>query len=269
MTNINRVSIKQTNGKEKLKSVLKYVIVLFGISSSHSFAEEYEAGLLWSKRVELSTPVSGVVQKVFAQAGKIAAKGETLIQLDPRAFKADLKWAKARVKNAVEQSQEAKRELDRQTDMYDRTMLSEHDLQVAKNNFTAAKALLKQAESELTLARVNLEYSAIRAPFNAVVINIKAVKGQVVASSVMPPVLIIVAEAHRMQARAFISSDNVNNLVPNQGAKVNVAGKTYHGKISNIALEPEPSKPGFYAVDILFDTENKILRSGQKAKVEL
>ncbi|MCW9030627.1 MAG: hypothetical protein OQK58_04000, partial [Gammaproteobacteria bacterium] len=154
-------------------------------------AEEYAAILSWSKRVELSTPVNGVVQSVFAQPGKIAAKGEILVQLDARVFKADLKFAQAMYKNTEEQSLEAKRELDRQTDMYDRTMLSEHELQVAKNNYTAAQSQYQQAKSSLTKAKLNLEYSAIRAPFNAIIVSSTAVEGQVVASEMTPPVLVV------------------------------------------------------------------------------
>jgi RND family efflux transporter MFP subunit len=251
---------------------IKYFISITTLAlslTSTVVAEEFDGVLGWSKRVELSTPVNGVVQKVFALPGKLVAKGEVLIRLDPRVFKADLKHAKAKLKNTNEQTLEVKRELDRQIDMYDRTMLSDHDLQIAKNNFTAAQSQYFQAQAALTKAKINLEYSAIRAPFNAIVINTAAVKGQVVASEVIPPILIVVAEAQRMQARFYVETDKVNSLVVNQGVKVNVAGQSYQGKILNIALEPDKLKAGYYAVDVIFDTKEKILRAGQKAEVKL
>lgn len=232
-------------------------------------AENVEATLKWSKRVELSTPVNGIVQKVFAQPGQVVAKGEVLIQLDPRSFKADLKYAKAKVKDANGQYQEAKRELDRQTDMYDRAMLSEHELQVAKNNFTATHAKYLQAQSSLAKAKLNLEYSAVRAPFNAVVVSTKAVQGQVVASQVTPPILVVVAEAKRMLARFYTTLEKLNNFVLNQGMTVNVAGRTYQGKIFKIALEPDEQKIGQYAVDVIFDSKESVLRAGQKVTIEL
>lgn len=248
-------------------SLILIIIVVF--NSQLVIAEEFDATLKWSKRVELSTPVSGVIKKVFAKTGMVAASGETLIQLDPRSFKAILKQAKASFRNSDEQRQESKRELDRQTDMYDRTMLSEHDLQVAKNNVTAADAHYFQAESKLTQAKLNLEYSAIRTPFNATIISVHAVKGQVVASTIIPPVLVIVAEANRMLARIFIKSEKLKNLTLNQGAKVDVGGLTFEGKISNIAMEPDKLKTGHYAIDIIFDSKDKVLRAGQNAIVNL
>lgn len=252
--------------KFNIKNISLSIMALMLSITSLVSAEEFEGSLAWSKRVELSTPVNGIVQKVFSQQGKIAAKGEVLVQLDPRAFKADLKFAKAKFKNTSEQSLEAKRELDRQLDMYDRSMLSDHDLQIAKNNFTAARSNYLQAQADLTKAKLNLEYSAIRAPFNAMVIRSTAVEGQVVASELTPPILVIVAEAQRMLARFYASVDKVNALVLNQGAEVNIAGQSYRGKILSIALEP--SKSG-YAVNIIFDSKDKVLRAGQKAVINL
>lgn len=256
-----------------LKNNAKYLYfascLLMFISTSIVTAEEHEGILSWSKRVKLSTPVNGMVQNVFSKAGDIAAKGEVLVQLDPRIFKADLKFAKAKLKNANELKLEAKRELERQTDMYERTMLSDHDLQLAKNNFTTARSEYLQAQASLTKAKLNLEYSAIRAPFNAVVISTIAVKGQVVASQVTPPVLVIVAEASRMLAKFYITDDKLHKLVINQGVTVDVLGQEYQGKILNIALEPDKIKTDFYAVDVIFDTKDKVLRAGQKTIVNI
>lgn len=245
------------------------VITLMIFTNANVAAEEIEAALGWSKRVGLSTPVNGIVQKVFAQSGKIVAKGEILVQLNPRAFKADLKYAKAKLKNTREQSREAKRELDRQVDMYERAMLSEHDLQIAKNNFTSAQAHYHQAQSSLTKAKLNLEHSAIRAPFNAIVISVRAVKGQVVSSTVTPPVLVVIAEAQRMLARFYATMDKVNDLAINQSVEVDISGSTYKGKIYTIALEPDKLKSGHYAVDVIFDSKDNLLRAGQKVSVEL
>ncbi len=248
-------------------SIFIFTCILF--TSSIVVAEEFTATLDWSKRVTLSTQVNGLVQKAYAESGKIVAKGDVLVQLDPRAYRADLKYAKANLKNTDAQTQEAKRELDRQADMYDRSMLSDRDLQVAKNNLTAAQAKYRQAQSSLTRAKLNLEYSAIRAPFNAIVIRTMAIKGQVVVSQIEPPVLVIVAEANRMIARFYTTADKLNDFIINQGAIVKVAGEEYQGKILSIALEPEKENLSNYAVNVIFDSKNKVLRASQKALVDL
>ena len=255
--------------KTHFKYLLALIITLTVSLSSLAVAEEFEATLDWSKRVELSTPVNGIVQKVFVQSGQVVARDEVLIQLDPRFFKADLKYAKAKLAHTNEQNLEAKRELDRQLDMYDRSMLSEHDLQVAKNNFSATQSAYLQAQANLTKAKLNLENSAIRAPFNAVVIKTKAVKGQVVVSETTPPVLVIVAEAKRMLARFYVTAAKANELVLKQGVRINVSGESYQGQVVSVAIEPEELKAGYYAIDVVFDSSETVLRSGQKAIVNL
>jgi len=107
--------------KYNMKYFISITILALSLTSP-VVAEDFDGVLGWSKRVELSTPVNGVVQKVFALPGKLVAKGEVLIQLDPRVFKADLKHAKAKLKNTNEQTLEVKRELDRQIDMYDQNV---------------------------------------------------------------------------------------------------------------------------------------------------
>ncbi len=252
-----------------IRSQLVFIMTLSLSYTSLAIAEEYEGMLVWSKRVELSTPVSGVVQKVFSQSGTIVGKGEVLVQLDPRAFKADLKSAKAKLKSSKGVNEEAQRELDRQTDMYERSMLSDHDLQVAKNNLTTARSAYLQAQAALTNAKLHLEYSAIRSPFNAVVIKLNAVKGQVVAAEVNPPVLVVVAEASRMLARFYVVAEKLSELVLNQGVNINIAGVQFQGKVKNIALEPDKLKSTHYAVDIIFDTKEKLLRAGQKVTINI
>jgi len=251
--------------KYKIRIFFISAITLFLFSNVH--AEEFEATLNWSKRVELSTPVNGVVSKVFSQVGTVVAKGEVLVQLDPRGFKADVIYAKAQLKHSDDARQEARRELERQEDMYDRAMLSDHDLQIAKNNYSAAQSQFKQANSSLIKAKLNLEYSSVRAPFNAIVVKTNAVKGQVVATNMAPPVLVVVAEANRMLARFFVADSKLASLSLNQMVGISVAGKAYKGKIHRIGLEQEKSNN--YAVDIIFDSKDSLLRAGQKAKVNL
>ena len=140
---------------------------------------------------------------------------------------------------------------------------------MAKNNYTAAQSDYLQSQAELTKAKLNLEYSAIRAPFNAIVIASTAVQGQVVASEISPPILVVVAEANRMLAKFYVASDKVNRLVLSQGVSINIAGKSFQGKLYSIALEQDKSKLGYYAVDVIFDSKKAALRAGQRATISL
>lgn len=265
---MKKLILRNKTGRYNLKQTGLSILFIMSFSIT-SIAAEYDATLMWSNRVELSTPVNGVVEKVFVKAGNIVAIDNILLQLDQRSFKAKLKQAKASFRSAKESSDETQRELKRQEEMYERAMLSEHDLQVTKNNNITALALLEQTEALLSQAKLELEYSAIRAPFNAVVIDSKAVKGQIVASEIKPPVLIVVAEANKMLARFYVHLKMISDLPLNKSAKVEVDGDTYHGIINNVGLEPQKSRPGYYPVYVLFNFEKILLRAGQNVKVEV
>ena len=94
-------------------------------------AESYPAALNWSKRMELSTPISGVVKEVLVSAGDKIGKGAVVLRLDDAVFKAQLDAAQAALHSSDENLKESQRELQRTTEMYNRTLLADHDLQVA------------------------------------------------------------------------------------------------------------------------------------------
>lgn len=250
----------------KYRQLRWWLLVFITLTWQTANAVEYEGVLAWSKRVELSTPVSGVVQKVFAVPGQVVAKGDTLVQLDPRGFQADLKQAAARVKSSNDQRLEMQRELERQTEMYNRTMLSEHELQVAKNNLVAAEAAWETAQALHTKAKLKLEYSAIRAPFNAIVVSVHATEGQTVSAELTPPALVVVAEAQRMLVRFYATNAVIKGLAKGQGVNVQINADSYQGSIHTVSLEPDVSS-NTYAVDVQFDSGKILLRAGQKAKV--
>ena len=95
-----------------------------------------------------------------------------MLLLNQPVFRARLKEAHATLKHQKEVYAEAVRELERAQEMYDRTMLSEHDLQMAKNNKVKARAAQGKAESELAIAPPDLrqalgydDYEAAAKPY--------------------------------------------------------------------------------------------------------
>jgi len=234
-------------------------------------AADFEASLLWSRRVEISTPVSGVVEKVVVDAGDKVVKDDVLLHLEPGVFKAGVAAASADLRNRNEAYKEAKRELERMQELYERTMLSEHDLQLAKNALVRAKAEKDQASASLVKAKYDLKYSSVRAPFDAVVLERHAQPGQVISADIRPETLFILAEARVMLARMLVAEVWLERLKKGQQASIIIAGKKYTGNIRAIGLEPVTGTGGDtrYPVDIAFEYSNGILRAGQQAKVEI
>jgi len=240
-------------------------MVIFSFLSTGVSAGELSAELHWSKRLVLSTTVTGVVEKVLVSPGQSLKKGDTLLNLDAREFKAAVNLASAKLLATKTVLDESKRELARAQDLYDRTMLSEHDLQVAKNNQSLAKAAYLGAKAALLKARISLDRSRIQSPFDSVVLDVMAQPGQTIISSVRIEPLAIIAEADRMIARAWLSLTDIKKYMSVKARQVSVSDNKFTVLSQNIAHEA--NEKGLYAMDVTFTTSDNDLRAGQVASI--
>jgi multidrug efflux system membrane fusion protein len=243
-------------------------LFLLLLTSGKLFAADYDARLEWARRVELSTPVQGVVSEVRVQAGERVKAQTVLVQLDDRGFKAKVAEARARLKSFTAIRKEARREKERALELYDRTVLSNHELQTAKNSATQAEADYEAAQAALVQAELDLEYSSVRAPFDALVIRINAVKGQTVLNELKPVTLVTVADANSMVARSGLAGDKIRQLKVGQSAVVRIGNDRHTGKIKSIGLEPMQGE-NLYPVAVIFPVEQQHYRVGQAATIEL
>lgn len=231
-------------------------------------ADEIDATLRWSQRVELSTPVSGVVVEVAAQPGQRVAKDQTLLRLDTAARRANVDQAKAQVARRSRLRDEAQRELDRAQELYNATLLAEHELELARIGVDDAEAEFQQARALQAQAESDLKYSEVRAPFDALVVQRNAEPGQTVVSQLQAAPLFVVAQADVMVAAATVSLARARALKPEQPVKVVVGGRNYDGKVMHVALEPTPRRDG-YELAVMFETHNVALRAGESARIIL
>ncbi len=230
-------------------------------------AETLDARLHWLQRVVLGTPVSGVIAEVAAVPGQRVAQGEVLLRLESRPLQARVDGLAAERIARADDRDEARRERARAQELYDRTLLADHDLTLARIALARAEAALKTTEAQLAQARWELEYSQIRAPFDAWVVRRNAEPGQTVISNLQAEPLLVVARAGTMLARARVGAERLPVLAPGQALTVTVAGKAYAGRLQRIALEPDAD--GRYAMDVRFDSGARLLRAGLPARIEL
>jgi RND family efflux transporter MFP subunit len=230
-------------------------------------AAQWEAQLQWVRTVSLSTPVSGVIAEVAVDRGDRVSADQVLLRLEDSRQQAEVAASEARLKQAENNRAEAQRELERTQELYERTLLSDHDLELGKIQRDAAEAELLTARAALVKAQRELYHSSVRAPFDAWVLQRNAEPGQTVVSELQATPLLVLAEAGRMLARSLVSEATVAKLKLGQSAEVSVAGKNYGGNIHFLGLEP--IKPGAdqYLVDVVFDTGARLLRVGQAATV--
>jgi multidrug efflux system membrane fusion protein len=252
-----------------IRSFTPLILLVTGIAFSPIiFAQERDAVLQWQHMVPLSTPVSGVVVKVNVKPGSRVEKGQALLQLDERARQAKVKALEADLKRAENNRDEAQRDLERTQDLFDRTLIAQHELQLAKIQNDDGKAQYEIAKSKLLKARMDLEYSTVRAPFNGWVVQRNVEVGQTVVSELQAEPLIKMVEAGKMLARVQVSSADLAKMNIGHKASVKVGVAIYNGAIYQTGLVPVAGTTDKYYVDVAIDVGNKLYRAGQAAKVK-
>lgn len=196
-------------------------------------AGEVQGVLQWEHRTNLSLPVSGVVKEVLVSEGQTVKQGKVMLRLDMRRVKARIQAAEARMSRHKPGRDEARRELERAKELFDRTVLSQVELDKAKNDYAEKNAALQEARAEVIEEKLNLEYSELKAPFDLVVLNVHAVKGQAVVNQFQAVPLIEVAE-NRLAAVAFTVPAKLAGIKPGAAVSVIYTDQQLAGKISVI-----------------------------------
>lgn len=230
-----------------------------------ALALDLDGELSWAQRMELGTLVSGVVTELPVQPGQKVAKGAVLLKLDQRSFKTDLSSARATMQHADSQLDEARREDERAQELYDRTLLSDHERQMAQIARVDAESAAAQARAAISRAKLAQERSILVAPMAARVLAVNVSVGQAVVSELQSQPLVVIAAADRMLAEANVNASQLDKLAVGQAAQVGLSGQWLDARVEQIGLEPvaRNGNETLYRVQLSFTPPvDKTLRAG-------
>jgi multidrug efflux system membrane fusion protein len=238
----------------------------------NAYALEVKGRLEWVHKTDMRILVDGVVEKVNVIVGQHVKKGDLLLQLDQREFKANVEEAKARVAQAKLETEAAERENQRMQELFERGLMSIEDQKTVELQVATAKARQASAEAALTRAEIALERTELKAPFNGVIVTRNVWAGDVLYKTMQSTPLLSLAPANKMLARALVSSKVLQQYRKGQGATVNVRGNNYKGKIYQMGVEAVRIEPegAIYELDISFNPSAKTgLRPTESATILL
>ncbi len=114
--------------------------------------------------VEVRPRVSGHIQEVRFQAGQLVQKGDVLFVIDPRWHQAQFDLATAEVERAQAKLDTAQREAKRADELLAKQAIAVEEADARRSRYAEAKAAVLSAQATLATARLDLEYTEIRAP---------------------------------------------------------------------------------------------------------
>ncbi len=269
--------------------------------------------------VLVGSQVSGTIQKLYADFNTRVKTGDLVAQIDPALFQAQVSQAKAKLENAravfltsqadistaranVESSKanvikaqvavdDAKRNLGRSLELFQRNLISASERDTAQTNYDsavaqleaaraqqkasdaqlesaisrleAARAQIKQSEAELEVAQVNLDRCRITAPVTGIVISRNVDVGQTVAASLQAPTLFTIAQdLTEMQVDTNMSEADIGRVMIGQDATFTVDAfpqTTFRGKVTEIRNAPVTIQ-NVVTYDVVIEAKNPELK---------
>jgi HlyD family secretion protein len=190
--------------------------------------------------VEVGSQVSGTIRKIYVDYNSSVKKGQLIAEIDASVLMAKVKESEANLSSmkaswaeSAATLKEARREYDRQKNLYAKNFIARSDLESAETSsatasaqLAAAKAKLDAAQATLEQNRTNLAYAQIYSPVNGTVVGKNVSEGQTVASSYQTPTLFTIAEdLTKMQVEAAVDEADIGYV--KEGMPVGFTVDTY------------------------------------------
>jgi RND family efflux transporter MFP subunit len=160
--------------------------------------DEFTARLEAPDTVEVRSRVPGTLVTVHFREGQLVKKGDALFTVDPRPYAAEVARAEAQLAAARTQAQLNASELARADKLARIKGVSQQELDQLGAAVRTAGSTIKALEAALVQARLNLEFTSIRAPVAGRTSRANVTVGNLV--SVGDPVLTSVVSADRVYA---------------------------------------------------------------------
>lgn len=144
------------------------------------YQQEYVAEIQALQNVEIRTRVKGFIEHIHVDEGKEVAAGQLLFTLSSHSYKEDLLKANAQLKSATAELKAIEVELKNTKTLVDKNIVSKTELEMVQAKKEAIQAKIDEANSGIAMAKLNLSFTEVRAPFNGVINRIPNKRGSLV-----------------------------------------------------------------------------------------
>jgi multidrug efflux system membrane fusion protein len=224
--------------------------------------EAFSGRLEAVERVELRPRVSGAIQAAHFREGELVKQGDLLITIDPAPYAAEVARAEAQVAAAEARVSLSKSDLERGRQLSDSRNLSQRDFDQRLNANREAEANLHAAQATLRSAKLNLDYTEVRAPVAGRVGKLEVTVGNLVGEGSTAPVLTTLVSVDPIYA-----SFNADEEIVLQALKALGGGSESHANVDRIPVEMEtvasngePFKGRLQLIDNKVDADSGTVR---------
>ena len=194
--------------------------------------------------VAVKARVDGQIVDVRFREGQEVKAGSVLFNIDPRPFETALKQAEANHQRDLAQLAQAQRQEARYLELFEKNFVSKEAYAQYKTAAETASAAVLASKAALDNAKLQLEYTTIRAPIDGYTGRIQIQKGNLVKANDSTP-LVVLNQVHPI---------NVSFAVPEQA----LPSVRKHLAAGPLEVEATPPDAGAPAVGKLTFIDNTV-----------
>ena len=264
--------------KAAVKSPATYPTIVIDLAD-RTLKSDFAASVTGCQTVEVRPQIDGMLTRICIREGDAVRKGQVLFEIDPAQFQAAYDIAAANVQSAEASVSTARLVLDSNTELYKEKVISDFELNTARNELAEANARLKLARAELEKAATNLSYTCVKSPVSGVASMIPYRVGALVSPGISQP-LVTVSDDGEIYAYFSMAENQMLDMVQQYGSMENALKEMpeVEFRMSNGRMYPEKghidavsgtinSSTGAVSFRAVFPNRDRILRDGGSGTV--
>ncbi len=223
-----------------------------------SFTKEYVAQIRSIKNIEIRAQEKGFLQNIYVDEGQVVTAGQVLFKIMPKLYEAELMKAQA-------EATAAEIELRNTRSLVEKNVVS-------PNEQAMAEAKLQQAKAAISLAKIHLSFTEIRAPFSGIIDRLPKKLGSLIDEGEL---LTTLSDNSQVYAYFNVSEPEYLEYQTNIKDRGNPQVKlllannqplNYTGKVETIEGEFN-NETGNIAFRANFPNPERLLKNGETGKV--
>ncbi|MGX5732586.1 efflux RND transporter periplasmic adaptor subunit [Pseudoxanthomonas beigongshangi] len=246
--------------------------------------DEFSGRIEAIENVELRPRVSGYIDRVNYTEGQEVKKGDVLFTIDARSYRADLARAQAELARARTQAELGRSEAERARKLSELQAISTEEYEQRRAAAAQAQANVAAAQAAVDSARLNLEWTQVRAPINGRAGRALVTAGNLVTAGDSASVLTTLVSLDKVHVhfdadeRAFLRYAEMarkgerpserDGKVPVQVALADDQGFPYSGTVDFLDNQVDRSTGTIRARAVL-DNQDRLFTPGLYARVRL
>ncbi len=189
--------------------------------------------------VQISATISAYITEITVEQGDWVDKGQHLISLDEKQYRASLELAQSSLKSANASLKQVKAQKDRIETLFSQKLVSRQELEEVEAKYELAESQVEQALATLATREDELAKTRILAPQSGVVTKVYKEVGEMAQGSMFQAeVLMIIADLSRMEVVVEVNENDVVDVAENDTVEIEVDAfqdTVFKGIVSEIA----------------------------------